>query len=211
MSVHGDVSSFSDFFPDGLVPDILELVVTCWKAFLKPKPTDLEVPISRRFTAALRREKASQELPFSIWPESSEADSETGEEIGRIDIRFLPGHREDIYFAFECKRLRFPGNPKMIPGTSKYVGNEGIMRFVTGKYGKGLTDGGMIGYVMDGRTALAILSVRNLIEKKRGELCLSEGTSLGTSTILPKEKTIKETLHDFSDRQFTIHHVFLGV
>ena len=85
------------------------------------------------------------------------------------------------------------------------------MRFVTGKYGKGLKDGGMIGYVMDGRTALAIQSVRKLIEKKRDELCLSEGTTLGESSILPKHKTIKETLHALSDRQFTIHHVFLSV
>ena len=160
MAIGGDASLWADVFPDGLIPSILELVVKTWQRSEKPLPLEHEVPISRRFREALRRGKDLNELPFTIWPESSETDPNTGKEIGRIDIRFIHGWRESVYFAFECKRLRIPYDSGRRSNTGEYVGASGMMRFISGKYGKDLASGGMIGYVMDGDLRAAVPSVK---------------------------------------------------
>jgi len=207
----GDASLWANLFPDYLIPNILELVVTTWQSFQKPHPLDHEVPISRRFGEALRREKDLHELPFTIWAESSETDPNTGKEIARIDIRFLHGWREGVYFAFECKRLRIPYSSRMQSNTGEYVGANGMMRFITGKYGKGLTLGGMIGYIMDGNLSAAVPAVKKTIDKNREDLRLAFGSSLTSSSMMPKERTVKETNHDLATRKFAIYHVFLAV
>ncbi len=211
MSIIGDASLWADLFPDHLVPDILGLVITTWQRFKKPTLRDLEVPITRRFREELRREKDFRELPFTIWPESSETDSTTGKEIGRIDIRFLHGYREDVYFAFECKRLRIPYESGIRSNASEYVGIDGMMCFITGKYSKALASGGMIGYVMDSDVTSAIHSVKEAIDRSFTILCLVRSTSLSSCSIMPNEKIIKETRHELPNRKFTIYHIFLAV
>jgi len=211
VAIVGDASLWADVFPDRLIPNILELVVKTWQRFQKPRSLDHEVPISRRFREALRRGKDLYELPFTIWPESSETDPDTGKEIGRIDIRFLHGWRESVYFAFECKRLRIPYNTGMRPNTGEYVGASGMMRFITGQYGKGLLSGGMIGYVMDGNLSAAVPAVKKTIDKNREDLRLIFGSSLDFSSMMPRKQAVKETRHDLTKREFTIHHVFLAV
>ncbi len=211
MAIIGNASLWADLFPDHLVPDILGLVVTTWQRFKKPQPNDLEVPITRRFREELVREKSNRELPFSIWPESSETDPETGKEIGRIDIRFLHGYREDVYFAFECKRLRVPYKSGIRSNASEYVGVDGMMCFITGKYGKALVSGGMIGYVMDSDVRTAIQSVKKAIHRNCTILCLVQNTGLSSCSIMSNEQIIKETRHNLTNRRFTIYHVFVAV
>lgn len=91
-------------------------------------------------------------------------DADTGEELGRIDLCLLYGHEESVYFAFECKRLNvpFPSGMKSLAG--EYVGSQGMMCFVTGKYADGHEHGGMIGFVMSGDVGTAIQAVRHAIE-----------------------------------------------
>lgn len=211
MTIIGDASLWADLFPDSLVSDILGLVVKTWQRFKKPNSRDLEVPITRRFREELRRGKDFLELPFTIWPESSETDPTTGKEIGRIDIRFLHGWREDVYFAFECKRLRIPYESRIRNNTSEYVGTDGMMCFITGKYSKGLVSGGMIGYVMDSNVRAAIKSAKQAIDRTCTILCLVRGTSLSSCSIIPNKKTIKETIHELPNRKFSIYHIFLAV
>src|ERR1700734_1280363 len=107
MAVVGDSSMWGSAFHVGLIPKIIDLVVTCWDGCEKPKPRDREVPITRRFKVALMvRKNALRNLPVRIDRESVEDDLVTTEERGRIDLRFTEARscREDIYFAFECKR-----------------------------------------------------------------------------------------------------------
>ncbi len=205
-----------DLFPDELIPDILEFVVETWKAFNKPCRLDHEVLISKAFTKKLQQEKNIQnKLPFQIRPEIETSDSPMGKD-GRIDICFIfmGTTRENIYFAFECKRLRIPQQApkKPVTNNSDYVGEQGMMCFVTGKYSSNVKHGGMIGYIMDGKTTSAITSVTKLINKKRSDLKLSLGSSLDASSIMAKHPNIKETRHNLLNRkEFTIHHVFLPV
>ena len=212
MSVIGDPSLWSDLFPDQLIPDILDLVLDTWRCFEKPSPNEWEVPISLRFCSSLCNMKnKNQDLPFTIWPESSIRDSTTGEEISRIDIRFLHGYKENVYFAFECKRLRVPYGSKIRSYATEYVGADGMMCFITGKYSKGLIAGGMMAYVMDGKINSAIRDVNSAILKKCIELRMFVCKGLSSSSIKPDQPALKETRHDIDSKDFVIHHIFLPI
>lgn len=211
MGVAGDSSLWLDFFPNHLMGDVLELLVTCWQSLAKPAPNEHEEPITRRYREALCKEKTARRLPFSIWPESSETELVTGKELGRIDLRFLHGHREDVYLAFECKRLRIPRDSGLDKNTSQYVGEEGMMRHITGKYSKGLSDAGMIAYVMDGDAKQAKTDIRASVARKKLELMLKPNTKLGASRHCPADERVAETQHDLGGRELVIHHLFLAV
>lgn len=212
MAIGGDARMFVGFFPDDLIPEILNLVLAAWRKFDKPKSDEKEEPITRRFRLALVGEKNRHALPFSIWHESPELpDEKTGEETGRVDIRFLHGYREDVYFAFECKRLNIDYPSGFQSNAGEYVGDDGMMCFITGKYGKGLKSGGMIGYVMDGKVPKAIQAVQQAILKKGKTLRLRGRTGVGPCSPLPGVKSAKETHHSLPNRDFEIYHLFLAV
>jgi len=65
------------------------------------------------------------------------------EDTGYPDIYITPWEDdEEIYLAYECKWLETRAND-----IGKFCGNEGIGRFVHGKYASQVPVGGMIGYV----------------------------------------------------------------
>ena len=210
--MEGDASQFIGLFDD-FIPDILQLVVSTWQKFHKDRPSELEEPINKWFGVKLRKEKERLDnFPFKIHPEIDIFDSNTGKTKGRIDILLDPTYttKEDVYFAFECKRLRIRNNLKINGNASEYVGDDGMMCFIKEQYSEDLPAGGMIGYVMDGKITLAIQSVKNAIDKKRVKLCMVSGSSLSPSSILPDESSVKETIHNLPTRSFTIHHIFLA-
>lgn len=215
MSIDSDASHWSDLFPEELIPDILELVVVSWPALPSPGRLDHEIKISKEFIKKLRLEKNhSGDLPFKIWYELPEIDAPDNDE-GRIDILFsyIGTPIESVYFAFECKRLRipYPRPSRLATNNSDYVGEQGMMCFVTGKYSGSVTNGGMIGYVMDGQTKEAITSVGKLIKNKRFSLKLAEDTGLESSSVMGTSQNVRETRHILNKRKFTIHHIFLAV
>jgi hypothetical protein len=204
-----------DLFPEEFIPEILELVITSWKTFRKPDRLAREVPISKAFTKCIRAEKNQySDLPFHVWCELPTISVQT-EEDGRVDILFayIGTPREDIYFAFESKRLRIPYPPPTALKTnnSDYVSDQGMMCFVTGKYSRSVANAGMIAYVMDGSTNLAIASLGKLIKTKRTILRLVEDTGLEPSSIKTDCQNVRETTHSLSNKRLTIHHLFLAV
>ncbi|MBM4038258.1 MAG: hypothetical protein FJ290_07050 [Planctomycetes bacterium] len=211
MDLTGDPSLWSDLVPDRFMPQIIALVLNGWESFEKPGTDDLEVPITKRFCCCLRdRKNQSRVLPFSIWWESPELDAATGTELGRIDLRFSHGHREDVYFAFECKRLNVVGSGGRLPSLAGEYVQEGMMRYVEGKYAGSLDKGGMLGYVMNGDVPAAIGAVGRSITARRMELKLSNG-GLERSSIVPAEDRVRETRHSLDRRGFVIHHLFVAV
>ena len=67
-----------------------------------------------------------------------------------IDLAMIVGNNRRAYLAYECKKLNVlhtDGTRRSQAG--RYVGEEGMMRFVTEKYAKDLPVGCMLGYVMD--------------------------------------------------------------
>ena len=68
-----------------------------------------------------------------------------------IDLAMIVGNDRRAYLAYECKKLNVlhtDGTRRSQAG--RYVGEDGMMRFVTEKYAKDLPVGCMLGYVMDG-------------------------------------------------------------
>ena len=204
-----------DLFPHELIPEILELVMTSWDSFKKPDRLEREVSISEEFVKKIRIERNRRDdLPFHVWPEVNTLDTQA-EDKGRTDIlfAFLGTPQEEIHFVFECKRLRIPYPPpsRLATNNSEYVNRQGMMCFVTGKYSRSVTNGGMIGYVMDGQIKEAIISVGKLIKNKRLDLKLAKDTSLERSSVMGNSQNVRETRHILNERKFTIHHIFLAV
>ena len=210
MTLIGDPALWSDTFPEELVPRVLDLVADTWEGFGKPLPTDREVPITRRFKHALKQAKDYRRLPVRIEREPAEDDPSTGEELGRIDLKFLPAMSalEEVYFAFECKRLNALENGGRRTLAPEYV-TEGVMRFVAGQYAASMQHGGMIGYVLDGRCDDAIRLVENNIRNRSDELKMDSPANLARSSLRPDNQMIRETRHSLS-RFFRLHHVFLA-
>ncbi|MFI5394012.1 MAG: hypothetical protein ACHQ9S_00640 [Candidatus Binatia bacterium] len=213
MPVSGDPRLWLDSFSPGLIPQIIQLVLTSWDAFEKPGRSEKEVPITRRFRSFLKRRKnALRELPVRIDRESVEDDPNTGNERGRIDIRFTEGYscREEVYFAFECKRLNVPTKTGCRSLAREYV-TQGMMRFVTAQYAAGLEHGGMIGYVLDGNVGKAVAAVDHSISTAGRKLKMRAPLRLRESLLIPGRRDVRETSHHLSDRMFRIQHVFLRV
>lgn len=216
MGVFGNTKRWKrDLFPHELIPEILELVRISWDSFEKPNRLEREVSISEEFVKNIRIEKNRRDyLPFHVWPEVNTLDTQA-EDKGRTDILFayLGTPKEEVHFVFECKRLRIPYPPpsRLATNNSEYVNKQGMMCFVTGKYSGSVTNGGMIGYVMDGQIKEAIASVGKLIKNKRLSLKLAKDTELEHSSVMGNSQNVRETRHTLSRKNFTIHHIFLAV
>ncbi|NTJ65889.1 hypothetical protein G6M50_16505 [Agrobacterium rhizogenes] len=79
-----------------------------------------------------------------------------------IDFVLTIGDDEDVYLACECKRLNVPYSTGVRGLVGEYV-DEGLMRFVTGQYSRGLPLAMMLGYVMNAKTDLARRGVRRIM------------------------------------------------
>jgi hypothetical protein len=211
MAIAGDPRSFADFFPDRLVTDILETLVVSWERMPKPAPNTIETRITRRFAVFIRQEKDRRQLPFRVSVESSLTNPVTYAEAGRIDLSLHPAgsSQEDLYFAFETKRLRVRSDGAVHANTGEYVGNEGMRCFITGQYSTGLPQGGMIGYVMDGQVAAAKAAIKKRIQADAATLQLITGADLAASRHLPAETRAAETRHRLHAREMILHHLFL--
>lgn len=94
---------------------------------------------------------------------------------GRIDIKIIYSFDEAEYFGMECKRV----NSTRSLLAQKYV-DDGIMRFVTGKYSPGHDWAAMLGFVIDGSCNGCINMIRNHLTQKCQETCMEEGWALDT-------------------------------
>lgn len=160
----------------------------------------------------LKQAKDYIRLPVRIEREPAEDDPVTAQELGRIDLKFSPvgSALEEVYFAFECKRLNATENGTRRARASEYV-TEGMLRFVTGQYAAAMRHGGMIGYVLDGDCDHAIHLLSQNIAKNRTGLRMQDSTDLTESSLRRDNPMIRETSHDLEPaRSFRLHHLFLA-
>jgi hypothetical protein len=205
MIIEDDLSLWAARFPATLVPQVIQLVLDSWEVFSTTQKD--EVKITQEFSVVLNKNQQRSQLPFIIDQEITLLDENGKEQIGRLDIRIIHGYIREVYFALECKRLRweFPGG-QFSSLAGEYV-TEGMYRF-NGKYAQGLDKGGMLGYVMDGKIDNAIEDVRKAVEKRRAELHMKSDGTLYDSSIV-NSKQVKETTHNGANGKFTVYHVFL--
>ena len=89
-----------------------------------------------------------------------------------IDFVLTVGDDEDVYLAYECKRLNVPYPTRVRNLCVPYV-EEGLMRFVTGQYSNGLPMAMMIGYVMNGNNGRARQGLRRVMKARTATLRLT--------------------------------------
>ncbi|KPL69306.1 hypothetical protein SZ64_15050 [Erythrobacter sp. SG61-1L] len=82
------------------------------------------------------------------------------------------GDDEDVYLACECKRLNVPFKSGKKALVREYL-DEGLARFLIGKYSPGLPYALMLGYVMDGNTVSARRALRRALTARTPALRLS--------------------------------------
>ncbi|MCP4702216.1 MAG: hypothetical protein GY862_35960 [Gammaproteobacteria bacterium] len=214
MNAVGDAVQWAASFSKELIPQILELVVEAWRGFQKkPEPYEAEVPLSLRLAEQLSTEIKQRGLPLIVRPQESAIESgKRPETTVHIDVLLNAANakEQELCFTFECRRLRTPYQDRAYSSAMKYTGKEGMMRFIAGEHGNSLTVGGMIGYVMDGNLKPALKQLKNALDKNRADLCMNPKTDLSSSSE-SKEKTVKETKHTVSGREFTIYHILLPV
>lgn len=214
MSVAGASDEWVDLL-ERMLPNILRLVVEVWTGMPKPFSDDKEDRITDLLCRALRNNRTVRDLPFYIQIQMIELDPAPGQELGRLDITFMPtglpgAPNESIYFCLECKRLNVISNGQKRPGGSDYV-THGMARFVSGQYASAVRHGGMLGYVLDGNVAGAITNVESNVKSQYASLGMESPGTLHPSSVLAEVSTARESLHSRVGEStlFRIHHLFM--
>lgn len=210
MAVIGSPEEWVGFI-DAQVPAILALVIDSWQQMAPPAPDAPEDHITEALCRVLKSHRAARELMLQIHLQSVEIEPAEGQDVGRMDIAFYPlVNREDIYFCLEAKRLNVLKDGTLRTYASEYV-RLGMMRFITGQYAKLARNGGMIGYVVDGRVPRAIARVEQNIRSQHIELGMTPPGDFLMSTILAGDPRARETHHTrrHDATLFRIHHLFM--
>jgi hypothetical protein len=210
VSILGNATEWADLI-DSMLPDILSLVSTSWAEMPAPAPDETEDNITIALCRTLMQNRTARGLMFQIRTQVVELEPIPGEDLGRLDIAFIPlVPREDIYFCLESKRLNVIKDGKLRAYASEYI-RLGMMRFVTGQYSKMVRHGGMIGYVLDGKISVAISNIEANIRKRHKELCMTPPGAFQASDVTDDGRA-RETRHKRAHETglFRIHHLFMA-
>jgi hypothetical protein len=194
-------------FPNGWVGDVLLLLIETWDSFCLPADVRLEPRITKLFANAIYARYEAEDRDWFVTVEQPDWDP-AGKETTRTDLRFYPPGRKrrKVCLVFETKRLNTPKS-----NVSEYVGTDGMMCFVTGKYSPGLPYCGMLGYVMDGNVARAHATICRAVLDHRDELRLQADGDYRPMTLLPGHKWHGETKHQLAHGTLIICHLLLEV
>jgi hypothetical protein len=206
-------SGAGQWFPHGFVPEVLELLLATWERLEFPNDVRLEPRITNLFNQAIEDEYTRQDKAWYVHPEIKEADPVTGKEVSRTDIRLyhrdIPGQK--LYFALEAKRIHAESGDGTRGGYGEYVGTDGMMCFITGKYSRAARFGGMLAYVMDGDLGRAAQGVANAIRNGASRLKLVADGDYRPSKLMPCHPWNGETQHERSNGSFGMFHLLLAV
>lgn len=211
MSIFGSSTEWADLI-DSKLPEILSLVIASWADMPSPASDETEDNITIVLCRKLMQNRTARGMMFQIRAQVVELEPMPGEDLGRLDIAFIPlVPREDIYFCLESKRLNVVKNGSLRPYASEYV-RFGMMRFVTGQYSKMVRHGGMIGYVLDGRVPDAMSNVEANIAQRHQELRMNPPGAFRPSEVLTGDSSARETHHQRAHETgtFCIHHLFMA-
>ena len=123
---------------------------------------------------------------------------------GRIDIKIIYSFDEAEYFGMECKRVT--GKNKRL--AKKYV-DEGVMRFVTGKYSPGHDWAAMLGFVIDGDNSGCTKLICNQLARNQSTTCMEENWTAETNFSLQQDLYRTRHRQHRQNLLMTILHLFL--
>lgn len=163
-----------------------EAIEGAWPVCIKPLQSKKDTMthedhITVHLVKALRK---SKKVPGRITYQYVLLDEDVNGDVttpSSIDFVLTVGDDEEVYLAYECKRLNVTYGTKVRNYCGPYV-DDGLMRFVTGQYSKGLPMAMMIGYVMNGNNTTARQGLRQFMKLRAAALQITaEQDSLSTS------------------------------
>ncbi len=140
-----------------------------------------------------------------IIPKHQHPDFSTQKKRGRpptIDFAFRRGFLEPSYFGFECKLVNY--SPRLI---REYVDN-GMFRFISGKYAHNESVGGMVGYLIECKVSAVVKLInKEILKKMNASDCLKidEPIKWFTDAYISKHTKIG------CRSSITLHHLFFSL
>ncbi len=232
---NGQLASEFDPFGENMLAEIMETVVTTWSKMRRFTPQEImkrwtakgkrkngpppvephENWITDRLAGLILNDPQFRNLPFDVAPQHRLIDID-GNEPGRIDLYFKHRHSHRAYFAFEAKRLHvtYPGGSNS-KEYATYISDAGMEAYVLGQYSEGFPAAGMLGYVMDGQTAVAWEGLKASIETRREQLRMRSSGTLMISPLKTSQgismplSLLGKTLHHLAGRTLELLHLIL--
>ena len=197
-------SFYTALLPRGFSGKVMNLIVSSWSDFNIPASITTENQITALFRNKMLNDDDRRNVSF-ITLEDPIVD-EKGNQVGRNDLRFYPmfDDKQRKFFVAECKCLHTKNGPLI----SEYV-KEGMMRFIDGRYSDGLNCGCMIGYVIDGNTEKAFISLKKKISEDKITLKMKQDLACPSRTV-SHYKFSADTAHLREKKYFDIHHTLLA-
>jgi len=212
MAMSTEARTFRKLFPRKHIPTILAAVLEAAATLRKKTDRDREDWITRRLYKRLIQIPAFRDGPLDIAlkPELVYTSMDADKAEGELDLRVSCSRGAEVYFALEAKRLRVHHQDGRLDlGNGEYV-DDGMIRFITGKYAPFMKASAMLGYVYDGMTEKARSDVDRIVRKRAIDLYLKHPKQLKRSRILP-DGSVHQTCHVLTNRSFTIYHIFLAI
>jgi len=133
-------------------------------------------------------------------------------EASQIDIKFGQSWEiyEEIYFAWECKRVSVKGINILYDNLIPSYVTEGIFRFINEEYSKGLNDAGMIGYVLGGLVQDIVIGINNSMISPQRKTKLAATDFLQNASAVNGFSNIYKSQHThaLTTGQIVLHHLF---
>jgi hypothetical protein len=199
--------------PLDIIATVLDITMVGWsyvissgKANISSTEPEIAGHLGREMTAEKNR-RPGLKNQLRIEEEVGTRSSLTSDKPeGRIDIKIIYSFNEAEYFGMECKRVTSK-NSRL---AQKYV-DDGVMRFVAGKYSPSHDWAAMVGFVIDGNSNGCINLIRNYLTRKCQETCLEEDWAVDTS--FGATPNLYGTSHRQQGRSFLFRllHLFLVV
>lgn len=141
-------------------------------------------------------------IPDTIIPYHEKIDRANAKDIGKpptIDFCFRHRWVKETYLGFECKRLA-EGNNHLY---KEYIEN-GLWRYLQGKYCAHGSTGSLIGYVISGGLAIIEQNVKARVDKERALKAMTEAFPVHAF----KEHYVSMHLRERGLSPFCVHHLF---
>lgn len=145
-------------------------------------------------------ENRASQICIKLIPVNQYPDNTLKKKIGKsptIDFCFRAWNKDDGYFGAECKRLR----SNQLKLLNEYIEN-GVNRFVSGKYSSKSTVAAMIGYIQEGEISEIVTKLKPLMKNTN----LKENLVRLMLETNPEYKSVH--IRTLDSQVITLHHLF---